>query len=651
MMKVAGAEAVKAIIDKAMTPHPVDEDKEISKDKKKIKQTAILFRIADEQYGHEDNAAADERGSRLFHNAEGVCYTDLEIRGHRETWPIRSRQFKGWLTRQYYEETNSTPSSEAMSSALNLIEAKAQFDAPVREVFIRIADHDGRIYLDLCNEKWQAVEIGTNGWRVIDQPPVRFIRRRGMRELPRPIVNTSIALLRPYLNVSSDAEFVLTVSWQLAALRGHGPYPVLALVGESGTAKSTLLEFLRSCIDPNTVPLRAPPRDDRELFIAACNSHIPTYDNLSELPEWLSDTFARLATGGGFAVRMLYTDDEERLFTATRPILLGSIANVVIRGDLADRTIFLKLNTIAKNKRRLERELWAAFERDLPRILGALLHGVAHGLRELPNIKLEGFPRMADFAEWGAACEGAYWESGTFSAAYDGNRDEAVGDIIEADLVATAVQSFMVDQEEWSGETMQLLTLLEKQIDEKQMKSRQWPKAANTLSNKLRRAASDLRKIGIEITEGRDPTTRRKVWTITQKQDPTRAEKHPSDPSILRSGDFSMGSDPKDTRRITDPPKDRQNAPKDRSRGSFRSFTSFRPNPLKNHRSEGSKDPKDDLHTQSGSAPAKPRPPFQYRVNVRAREKRVRETFESKQRAERAKVVRKARASSRASSL
>ena len=113
---------------------------------------------------------------------------------------------------------------------------------------------DGRIYLDLCDEAWRAVEIDSAGWRVIDTPPVRFRRTAGMLPLPKPVTGGSIEDLRPYLNVRSNTDFVLIVAWALAALRDRGPYPVLALFGEHGTAKSTLAKILRALIDPNSAP-------------------------------------------------------------------------------------------------------------------------------------------------------------------------------------------------------------------------------------------------------------------------------------------------------------------------------------------------------------------------------------------------------------
>jgi hypothetical protein len=269
----------------------------------------------------------------VFHSPSGVAFADLVTDGHRETWPIRSKRFRTWLRRCYYQATGSAPSGSAIASALDVLEARAQFDAPERAVNIRLAEHAGRIYLDLADDHWRAVAIAPDGWRVIGCPPVRFRRSPGMLPLRVPERGGSIEALRPFLNVSSHNDFVLVVAWLLAALRPSGPYPLLAISGEQGSAKTILSKLLRALVDPNVAPIRALPRDERELMIAANNGHLLAFDNLSGLPVWLSDALCRVASGGSFAVRQLYTDDEEVLFKAMRPTLLNGIEDVIRRSD------------------------------------------------------------------------------------------------------------------------------------------------------------------------------------------------------------------------------------------------------------------------------------------------------------------------------
>jgi hypothetical protein len=181
---------------------------------------------------------------------------------------------------------------------------------------------------------------------------------------------------------------------------------------------------------------------------------------LSELPVSLSDSLCRLVTGGGFATRQLYTDHDEVLFDAMRPIILNGIEDFITQPDLADRTIFLTLDEIPEDRRQEEHDLWSAFKAERPRILGALFDATVHGMKMLPSTKLARRPRMADFARWVTACEGALWAPGTFMAAYDDNRHAATETALAADAVATAVRSLMATRPEWEGASTDLLAAL-----------------------------------------------------------------------------------------------------------------------------------------------------------------------------------------------
>jgi hypothetical protein len=455
------------------------------------------------------------QGADLFHTEDSIGYADIDINGHRETWPIRNKGFRRWLASRFFEQSGGAPNSDALQSALNVIEAKAHFGAPERQVHVRVGGLEGRLYLDLGDETWRAVEIDATGWRVVDNPPVRFRRSSGMKSLPIPVCGGSIATLRSFLNVQSNEDFVLVVAWVLACFRDRGPYPVLALAGENGSAKSTFSAIMRALIDPNTAPLRALPREDRDLFIAATNARVLAFDNVSGLPTWISDTLCRLATGGGFAVRQLYSDQDEVLFNETRPMILNGIEDIVARPDLADRAVILTLEQIPEENRRLEAELWAEFEAARPGILGVLLDAVAKGLAMLPQTRLDKLPRMADFALWATACETTLWPSGTFWSAYCGNRGEAVEGVLDADPLAAAVRAMLTTRTEWTGTASDLLGALGEMAGERVAKSKTWPDSPRALAGRLRRVATFLRKIGINISFEREGRARTRTIVIT----------------------------------------------------------------------------------------------------------------------------------------
>jgi hypothetical protein len=449
-----------------------------------------------------DMLVPDSVSAEFFHTEVGTGFVDLLIDGHRETWPIRHRRFRTWLRRRHYEATRNALSAGAIRSLLDLLEAHAQFDCPERTIHVRLAEHEGHIYLDFADRYWRAVEIGPEGWRVIEAPPVRFRRPPGLLALPVPQSGGSIEALASFLNLRNRDDFVLVVAWLLAAFRAGGPYPLLAISGEQGSAKTVLSKLLKALVDPNIAPARSLPREERDLVIAANNSHVLGFDNLSGLPHALSDAFCRLATGSSFGLRQLYTDADEVLFQAARPIVLNGIEDVISRPDLADRAIFLTLPPIEEHRRRPEQQFWQDFENARAHILGALLDAVAHGLRKVPGVQLARPPRMADFALWATACETAFWPTGTFARAYRANRKAATEDLIDADPVAARVCEIMASRGTWIGNASDLLRI--GAGGGLSNGGSGWPRDPRALAGRLRRAQAFLRTLGISISFNRE---------------------------------------------------------------------------------------------------------------------------------------------------
>ena len=139
------------------------------------------------------------------------------------------------------------------------------------------------------------------------------------------------------------------------------------------------------------------------MMISASNSWLMAYDNISSIPQWMSDTFCRLSTGGGHATRSLYTDDQETFFNAQRPVILNGITDFISQSDLIDRCLFIHLLEIKDEDRKRETVFWNEFEKVYPLILGSLYDIVAAGMKNLREVRMDRVPRMADFAYWGEA--------------------------------------------------------------------------------------------------------------------------------------------------------------------------------------------------------------------------------------------------------
>ncbi len=451
----------------------------------------------------------------FFHDPKGVPYARIPVKGHKEVWPVRSQGFKRWLSRKFYVQEGKAPNSQALADTLNVLEGRAQFDGKEHEVFVRVGHSEGKIYLDLCNENWEVVEITKEGWQIIQAPPIYFRRTKAMASLPIPAHKGDITLLRDLLNVESEQDWILLVSWLVGSLDPHIGYPVMALHGEQGSAKSTASRILRSIIDPSTIPLRTTPRNEHDLVIAANNAWALAFDNLSSIPSWLSDAFCRLSTGGGMSTRQLYSDDEEVLFSAKRPLIINGISEVVSRHDLADRTIFINFPPIPDERRLRESELNARFREAHDKILAGLLDAVSTALRNKDSVRLASLPRMADFASWVVAGEEALpWETGNFLKAYTQNRKEIIRKSVEADPVANALLQWFEGQDSWEGTPTELLTILEGTVDEKTTKLKGWPKNSSWFSRNLTRSASFLRKLGIDIARVRGDSRTIKIERV-----------------------------------------------------------------------------------------------------------------------------------------
>lgn len=377
------------------------------------------------------------------------------------------------------------------------LEARASHSTLTRPVFTRIGALGDKIFVDLCNDQHEIVEICNGQWTTVTKSEVRFVRSHGMLALPTPVSGSDGAnLLRSLIHVRDERQFHLILAWLFGALRPKGPYPALVLCSEQGSGKTFVSKLLRAIVDPNAAPVRGTPRDERDLMIAAVRGWLVAFDNLSVLPDWLSDALCRLSTGGGLGTRRNYSDDEEVLFCAQRPFILTGIQEVVTREDLLDRCIVVDLPQIHEMERRAESELWAEFDTLHPQILGWLLDVVGVALNLGDMSPPEHLPRMADFAAWMAKIELILdWEPGYFNELYMANQQEAHEITVDHSIIGRLI----VALGNWNGTATSLHRTLTKKLTKEQKHSREWPKSPRALADTLRRIAPSLRATGTEV--------------------------------------------------------------------------------------------------------------------------------------------------------
>lgn len=451
--------------------------------------------------GEGDSSAATEladlAASRcdLWHDAEMTGFASITRDGHREHWRIESTGFRDWLAFLAHSELGKAPSSETVKAAGNALAGSAKFEGEEHIPARRVARDPSGYWIDMGDDAWRAILTTQAGWKVIDQPPIRFLRTKTTKPLPMP-VSGNLESLWTLTNIP-ESERLLVLAWILECYRADTPYALLELCGEQGSAKSSTQKILRQFIDPNTTALRGRPKSTEDIFVAAANTHLLSYENLSGLSNDQSDALCVCATGGGYAARQLYTNGEESTLSAHCPVVLNGISPVVTRPDLLDRALSVTLPIITTSDRRTDRELEADLEQAEAAIFGGLLDLFAQALALLPSVKLDTLPRMADFALLGEAVARSLGHpDGHFLSLYEDHQREAVGRTIDANPIAAAMADYIERGNEHRGLVKGLLDdLMRSKADHE--KDDYWPRSPKGMADAIRRYAPALRQIGI----------------------------------------------------------------------------------------------------------------------------------------------------------
>jgi hypothetical protein len=451
----------------------------------------------------------------LVHNRQKEPFAIVGGKGVRQVFSINSKSFSDWVASKYYAAKKSALSDASLKTTLSTLSGQAVFGGRMVEVHTRIAVTEQGYWLDLCNDKWEAILVNKHGWKVISGGSVPlFSRSNSMQAIPTPKEDGSIDGLWDLVNIPPD-DRLLVIAWLLECLRADTPHVVLEFVGEQGSAKSTSQKLLKMLIDPNVANLRAAPKRVEDVWIGAVNCHLVSFENISYLGQEYQDALCVLATGGAHSTRTLYTNKEEAIIELRKPIVLNGITVNVTAQDLLDRSVHIELPPV--DKRLQSKNVDDAFFNIYPDLVGALLDQFVGALKLLDNIKIaeEDKPRMLDFAYLGEAVFQANgFSEGEFIKRYKSMRQKGVYRTIESSPIGLALLTYLQSNPSgWSG---QLINLLAQLNVNKPTGENNWPKSAKGMGDALRRLSPALRTVGFLCK-----TSQKQAGTITWSITPT----------------------------------------------------------------------------------------------------------------------------------
>ncbi|MES9804974.1 ATP-binding protein [Streptomyces cinereoruber] len=449
----------------------------------------------------------------LFMSEDGRPY-GVKADGANIALPLRGKAgLRSQLSRIYNDENHGAVASQsALADAMTVLEGVAQAADP-RVPHVRVARHGEGVVVDLGDADGRCVIITPDGWDRAARSPVLFRRSGAMKPLPVPLrAGDGLDKLRALLNTDEEG-FRLLVAWLVACFIPDLPHPILTFRGEQGTGKSYSAKMVIGIIDPSGAPKRTAPRDIKSWATQAFNSWALCLDNVSIIPDWLSDALCRAVTGDGIVDRALYTDDDVVVLEFRRVLAMTTIDAGALAGDLAERLMTIELHLIPDHKRREEAEMDAAYAEAHPAILASLFDLLAQVLKVLPDVVLTERPRMADFARILAAVDKVQgWQT---LDAYKASARDAVADVLDGEPFAQAVAA-LVDRAGEAGLTLTASELLER-VPTPDKLPKKWPKDPTRAGGQLKRLAPALRTIGIEVDDSkRGPKPKKqRLYTLT----------------------------------------------------------------------------------------------------------------------------------------
>lgn len=442
----------------------------------------------------------------LFKDQYDVAHVRLRVGDHYEIWPCGSVQFRRWIANAFYEASggSSVPGKETIGSAVNILEGKVSKDGKQHRLFNRVGQTpDGTIWYDLADEKWRAVKITKEGWEVITEPPILFRRYSHLASQVEPVKGGDVRDIFRFVNVTNPDLQVLFAAYLVASYLPGFAHPMPYIYGPQGSAKSTLSKIVRKLVDPSKIEIVSLTRHEGDLAQQLDHHSLLFFDNVSAIPDWIADLLCRAITGSGFSKRELYTNDEDIIKYVQANVAINGINLECNKPDLLERSILFRLDRVSKGNRRQEQEIMDEFEREKPRLLGAILDAASQALALYPNIKVKELPRMADFALYGSAvAEALGYGQEVFMAAYFRNINSQGEEVVNDNTVAVLIMDLLKKEGgHWEGNATLLLHKLKDLSLDKGITDK-LPGSPAALMREINTLTTPLEEVGVKIENG-----------------------------------------------------------------------------------------------------------------------------------------------------
>jgi hypothetical protein len=422
------------------------------------------------------------------------------------------------LTELLYRHEEKAPSNDGLIGARRVLDMLAHKSGEVRELHTRAAFHEGAVFYELAPGR--VIRIDDDGWALDPDPPVYFRAVKNLKPLLNPTEGGELGDVAEWVNLKTEKDRRLFLAHVALAPLPHIPRPILQTTGVMGSGKSTACRVEKRLLDPTAN--EAVTIDRRDFLQKAAHCYILLLDNQNSLPEWFQDTLCRLVTGESDSKRVLYTDEEDLVWSMQRAVLLNGINPPTDRGDVQDRTLPIELERLEARRRMAEDDFWMQFSLKQPELLGAVFDALSGALRERHTVKLAERPRLADWGLYAAALyESQGWGIQAFMEDWKVVEETQQQGTLDGSIVAQAVILYMKDKDRVELSAAKLHAAIEDFADDNlSLKGdKTWPKTGRTLWKKIREVTPLLEVHGIRAYRKNDNRAGRPIVLDTDFDD------------------------------------------------------------------------------------------------------------------------------------
>jgi hypothetical protein len=258
---------------------------------------------------------------------------------------------------------------------------------------------------------------------------------------------------------------------------------------------------MRRLVDPSLTEDLALSMDRKELGLVLSQHHMPLFDNVSQITDWMSNLFCTASTGSSTMEREYYTNEGVVIRFFRNVVGLNGIALAPRKADLLDRVLSIQLPGMRDEDRQVERILEERFEAMRPKLVGALFSSVSEALKQYPEVTIDELPRMAGFAVWGEAVARALgYEPGRFIEAYRRNRGEISEEVLARDPVGSSILLLLEGRDRWEGTPTELHEVLKRISRVASLHLTSFPGGAAALTRRIAEIIPNLDEEGVSIT-------------------------------------------------------------------------------------------------------------------------------------------------------